>query len=43
LIIEVHDNPEEALSDKDQALTPESFAELADKIFRLRDFMEELN
>ena len=43
LIIEVHDNLEEALSDKDQALTPESFAELADKIFRLRDFMEELN
>jgi 3-deoxy-7-phosphoheptulonate synthase len=43
LIVEVHDNPEEALSDKDQALTPESFSEMADKIFRLRDFMEELN
>jgi 3-deoxy-7-phosphoheptulonate synthase len=43
LIIEVHDNPMEALSDKDQALTPESFSEIADKIFRLRGFMEELN
>lgn len=43
LMIEVHDNPEEALSDKDQALTPESFSKMADKIFCLRSFMEELN
>jgi 3-deoxy-7-phosphoheptulonate synthase len=43
LIVEVHDNSEEALSDKDQALTPESFSEMADKIFRLRRFMEKLN
>jgi 3-deoxy-7-phosphoheptulonate synthase len=43
LIIEVHSNPEEALSDKDQALTPELFSELAKKIFELRDFMEKLN
>jgi 3-deoxy-7-phosphoheptulonate synthase len=43
LIVEVHDNPDEALSDKDQALTPDAFSELADKIFRLRGFMKELD
>jgi len=43
LIVEVHDHPEAALSDKDQALLPEDFSEMADKIFRLHDFMEKLN
>lgn len=42
LIIEVHSNPEEALSDKDQALTPEHFSEVSNKIFQLRSFMEKL-
>jgi 3-deoxy-7-phosphoheptulonate synthase len=40
LIVEVHDNPEKALSDKDQALTPELFSEFAEKIFNLRNFLE---
>jgi len=43
LIVEVHDHPENALSDKDQALLPQAFSEMADKIFRLHDFMGELN
>ncbi len=42
LIVEVHSNPEEALSDKNQALTPEAFSGMAKKIFRLREFMETL-
>jgi 3-deoxy-7-phosphoheptulonate synthase len=43
LIVEVHDNPEAALSDRDQALTPEFFSEMAKKIFKLRDFMEKMS
>jgi 3-deoxy-7-phosphoheptulonate synthase len=39
LIIEVHNNPEEALSDKEQALRPEEFSRLAQKILLLRDYM----
>ncbi len=42
LIVEVHDEPEHALSDKDQALSPEAFADLTHKVLKLRDFMEEL-
>jgi len=42
LIIEVHNDPETALSDKDQALLPEEFAALAVKIRKLRAYMEEL-
>jgi 3-deoxy-7-phosphoheptulonate synthase len=40
LEIEVHNNPAEALSDKDQALRPEEFAVLAQQIFNLRKYME---
>ncbi len=43
LIVEVHHNPAEALSDKDQTLDPESFANIAKKINKLRTFLKELN
>lgn len=43
LIVEVHDHPEIALSDKDQALTPEKFSEMAQRIRALRNFMENMN
>jgi 3-deoxy-7-phosphoheptulonate synthase len=42
LIVEVHDEPEHALSDKDQALDPDAFTDMTRKVFRLRTFMEEL-
>lgn len=42
LIIEVHYNPEEALSDKEQALRPEEFAALAQQVFNLKKYMETL-
>ncbi len=42
LIIEVHCNPQEALSDKDQALTPEVFSAMMKRIRSLRRFMEGL-
>ena len=35
--VEVHDNPEEALSDGAQALAPQQYAELADQIRRLAE------
>lgn len=40
IIVEVHPNPEEALSDKDQALTPEQFARLAKRVRALSEHME---
>ncbi len=40
LILEVHRNPAEALSDKEQALTPESFGSLMQKVRPLYGFME---
>lgn len=43
LIVEVHTNPEEALSDKDQTLTPEQFSIMAKKIRSLHSYMESLN
>lgn len=43
LIIEVHNNPEAALSDKDQALTPRQFSGMIKKVRALRAFMEGLN
>ncbi len=43
LIVEVHNNPENALSDKDQAMTPEFFSGIAKKIFDLHNFMEKQN
>lgn len=42
LIIEVHYKPEEALSDKEQALRPEEFARLAQQIRSLKTYMETL-
>jgi len=41
LIIEVHYNPAEALSDKDQALTPQEFSSLMGRVQALRKFMRE--
>ena len=41
LIIEVHRNPAEALSDKEQALTPNQFAVLARKVRALEKFRNE--
>jgi 3-deoxy-7-phosphoheptulonate synthase len=43
LIIEVHNNPEVALSDKEQALRPEEFARLAQQVFHLKKYMETLH
>ena len=43
LIVEVHNHPELALSDKDQALTPKEFSGLTKKIQALRTFMESMN
>jgi 3-deoxy-7-phosphoheptulonate synthase len=37
LIIEVHNNPEEALCDGEQAITPESFAALMETIRKYAD------
>jgi 3-deoxy-7-phosphoheptulonate synthase len=42
LMVEVHCNPEEALSDKDQALNPQQFTVMATKVFKLRCFMQEM-
>ena len=39
LTVEVHHNPAEALSDKDQALTPKEFTTLMNKIKKLHTFM----
>jgi 3-deoxy-7-phosphoheptulonate synthase len=42
LMIEVHYKPSEALSDKDQSLTPEMFQRIMLKIKALKNFMREL-
>lgn len=42
LLIEVHYNPEEALSDKEQALRPEEFSILAHQVLNLKKYMEEI-
>ncbi len=42
IMIEVHRNPSEALSDKDQTLTPDQFATLVRKIRSLRRLMEQV-
>lgn len=42
LMIEVHCNPEEALSDKEQSLSPEMFTSTARKILELRKYMASL-
>ncbi len=43
LMIEVHHQPEKALSDKDQALTPSQFAKTTKKIRKLSSLMAEVN
>jgi 3-deoxy-7-phosphoheptulonate synthase len=43
LMIEVHHNPEQALSDKDQALTPQQFSDILEKIHKLGKMMKTLN
>lgn len=40
VIVEVHVNPQEAICDKEQALTPEEFGGITEKIQRLHQFME---
>ncbi len=40
---EVHDHPEDALSDKDQAMTPDEFKTLSGKVRALQTFMEKSN
>jgi len=42
LMVEVHRNPAEALSDKEQALTPLQFSDMMKKVRSLRKFMEGL-
>ena len=43
LMIEVHPRPEEAMSDKDQALTPPQFAQLARRTRALHQFVSHLS
>jgi len=43
LMIEVHDNPGEALSDKSQALLPDQFRSLVEKVRRVRACLDEFN
>ena len=43
LIVEVHDHPEDALSDKDQTMTPDEFKTLSGKVRALQTFMEKSN
>ena len=39
LMIEVHDRPEEALSDKDQAITPNELAKIIDNVRKIEDIV----
>lgn len=41
MIIEVHNNPKEALSDADQALTPHQFTDIMQRVRSLKAFMEQ--
>jgi 3-deoxy-7-phosphoheptulonate synthase len=41
LMVEVHCNPQEALSDREQALNPRQFAGMAAKVFQLRRYLQE--
>ena len=40
LMIEVHPNPEKALSDGPQSLNPENYNEVMRKVFKLSEFMK---
>ena len=42
IIVEVHNNPEEALCDADQALTPAIFSDIMGRLRPLRSFMDQL-
>ena len=42
ITVEVHINPEEALCDKEQALTPRQFSEMMQKIRALHQFMDRM-
>lgn len=42
IIVEVHINPAEALSDKDQSMNPEQFSEMMRRVRSLQHFMDEL-
>ena len=42
IIVEVHNKPQEALCDADQALTPEIFADIMGRLRPLRTFMDKL-
>jgi len=39
IIVEVHAHPEDALSDRDQAIDPKQFSEIVGKVRSLREFM----
>ena len=41
LLLEVHINPAEAMSDADQQLTPEQFYAITEKVLKLKKFMDE--
>lgn len=41
IMVEVHSNPENALSDKDQALTPDGFGVMMGKVRKMREFLNE--
>ena len=43
LMIEVHNNPAKALCDGAQSLTPAQFAQVADKVMKIRGIMNESN
>ena len=43
LIVEVHNDPAAALSDREQALTPDQFSRIVRRVRALRTFMEGLN
>ena len=43
LMIEVHNNPAKALCDGAQSLTPAQFANVADKVMKIRGIMNESN
>ncbi|MFZ2588091.1 3-deoxy-7-phosphoheptulonate synthase [Paucilactobacillus nenjiangensis] len=43
IVVEIHDNPEKALSDGPQALKPDTYLEMTRKAFALADTLQELN
>ena len=42
IMLEVHRRPEEAMSDKDQTITPLQFENIIGKVRKLKDFAEKL-